>query len=49
MSDEIKSCFVISPIGEAESDVRKRSDQVLRHIIRPAAEACGYKAIAQMK
>ncbi|MES9884940.1 MAG: hypothetical protein ABW185_29200 [Sedimenticola sp.] len=45
MSEENKSCFVISPIGEAESDVRKRSDQVLRHIIRPAVEACGYKAI----
>lgn len=45
MTDQTKSCFVISPIGEAESDVRKRSDQVLRHIIRPAAEACGYKAI----
>lgn len=40
-----KQCFVISPIGEAESDTRKRSNQVLRHIIRPAVEECGYKAI----
>lgn len=37
-------CFVISPIGDEDSDTRKRSDQVLKHIIRPAAEACGYKA-----
>ena len=45
MASELKECFVIAPIGEAESDTRKRSDQVLRHIIRPAAEECGYKAV----
>lgn len=45
MSENEKLCFVISPIGEAESDIRKRSDQVLRHIIRPAADACGYTAM----
>ncbi len=38
-----KACFVIAPIGETESETRKRSDQVLKHIITPAAEACGYK------
>ena len=40
-----KPCFVISPIGEPESETRKRSDQILRHIIRPAAEICGYEAV----
>lgn len=40
-----KCCFVIAPIGEPESDIRKRSDQILKHIICPAAEACGYGAI----
>ena len=40
-----KICFVIAPIGEQESDIRKRSDQVLEHIIRPAVESCGYKAV----
>lgn len=47
MSDQKqeKSCFVISPIGEAESEVRKRSDQVLKHIIRPAVESRGYAAV----
>ena len=45
-SDETpKICFVIAPIGERGSDVWKRSDQVLRHIIKPAAEECGYQAI----
>ncbi|MCY4376750.1 MAG: hypothetical protein OXC31_23600 [Spirochaetaceae bacterium] len=40
-----KSCFVIAPIGDPESDTRKRSDQVLKHIIIPAAQDCGYSAI----
>lgn len=39
-----KACFVIAPIGEAESETRKRSDQILKHVISPAAEACGYRA-----
>lgn len=42
---EEKQCFVIAPIGEAESDTRKRSDQILKHIIAPAAKSCGYNAI----
>ncbi len=45
MSEEKKQCFVIAPIGEPDSDTRKRSDQVLRHIIRPAVEQCGYNAV----
>ena len=40
-----KICFVIAPIGEPGSDIRKRSDQVLEHIIRPAVESCGYQAV----
>lgn len=43
MSDRI--CFVIAPIGETDSDTRKRSDQVLKHIIAPATAECGYQAI----
>lgn len=44
MSDQ-KICFIIAPIGEPESDTRKRSDQVLKHIIKPAASACNYHAV----
>ncbi|MCK4829478.1 hypothetical protein KA005_77855 [bacterium] len=40
-----KICFVISPIGEEESEVRKRSDQILKHVIEPPANECGYKAV----
>lgn len=39
-----KQCFVIAPIGETDSDTRKRSDQILKHVISPAVESCGYKA-----
>ena len=39
-----KLCFVIAPIGDLESETRKRSDQVLKHVIRPAVEKCGYEA-----
>ena len=38
-----KACFVIAPIGEPESDTRKRSDQILKHVISPAAAECGYE------
>ncbi len=40
-----KACFVIAPIGDAESDTRKRSDQILKHVISPAVDTCGYKAV----
>jgi hypothetical protein len=40
-----RTCFVIAPIGKEGSDVRARSDQVLKHIISPAAKECGYESI----
>lgn len=41
----LRVCFVIAPIGEEGSEVRRRSDQVLKHIIAPAANECDYEAI----
>lgn len=43
--DNNKICFVIAPIGDEGSEPRRRSDQVLNHIIAPAAEECGYATI----
>ncbi len=40
-----KTCFVIAPIGEDASEIRKRSDQVLKYVISPAVEPLGYKVI----
>lgn len=45
MSD---TCFVIAPIGDAGSDARKRSDQVLKHIIKPACEKFNFTGLALM-
>jgi hypothetical protein len=38
-----KTCFVIAPIGGRESDVRRRSDQVFNHIIKPVTSKLGYR------
>lgn len=41
----MKTCFVISPIGPPDSDIRKRSDQILSYVIRPAMEDAGYQTV----
>jgi len=43
MTENKKKCFVIAPIGEEGSKIRERSDQVLKYIIEPSAEECGYE------
>lgn len=45
MNEEKKSrnCFVICPIGNEGTDIRKRSDGVLNYIIAPALKQCGYE------
>lgn len=45
MSQKSKRCFVISPIGEEESKIRKDADLVLKHIIRPPVEGAGFTII----
>jgi hypothetical protein len=41
----MKTCFVIAPIGAPNSAERVRSDQLLKHVISPATESCGYRAV----
>ncbi len=38
-------CFVIAPIGDEGSEVRKRSDRVFTYVIEPAVKQCGYQAV----
>jgi len=45
--DELKRCFLIAPIGEEGSDTRRRSDQMLRYIIDPILQECGYQKAAR--
>jgi hypothetical protein len=37
--------FVIGPIGEEGSEKRKLSDDILKYMIEPAAEKCGFKEV----
>jgi len=39
-----RTCFVISPVGDPGSPVRKRADQVYTHIIEPVMVALKYRA-----
>lgn len=39
------TCFVIAPIDKEGTDIRKRSDQVFKHVIEPAANTCGLTAL----
>lgn len=41
----MKKCFVISPIGEEGSEIRKRADQVFKYIVSPVCESCDFEAI----
>lgn len=41
----MKQCFIISPIGDDNSEIRKRSDQLLNHIIQPICHAENFECI----
>jgi hypothetical protein len=43
--EKMKKCFIISPIGEEKSEIRKRADLILKYIIEPVISKCGFKAI----
>ncbi len=40
-----KECFVISPIGQEGSDVRREADTILEYVIKPVVAKFGYAAI----
>ena len=40
-----KTCFVVAPIGGVGTEIRIRSDKVLKHIVAPAAIECGYEPL----
>lgn len=37
------SCFIVCPIGDERSEIRKRSDQIKKYIIDPAVIPLGYE------
>lgn len=40
-----KGAFIISPIGDPGSEIRKRADAILKYVIEPPLSECGYKAV----
>jgi hypothetical protein len=44
-----RTCFVIAPVGTTGSDVRKRSDQLIECVLKPALKpAYGIKRADQL-
>lgn len=41
----MRKCFVVSPIGNEWSEVRKRADQIFKYIIAPVCEETGFEPI----
>ncbi len=42
---DIKTCFVIAPIGDEKSETRERSDKILKHVIIPVTKECDYRTV----
>jgi hypothetical protein len=45
LADFEHECFFIAPIGEDRTDIRRRSDLLLRYIVKPAAEELNLTAV----
>ena len=43
--ENMRKCFVISPIGDEGSETRKRADQLFKYVINPVCEQCEFNAI----
>lgn len=41
-----KTCFIISPLGADDSEVRRKADGLINSVIRPILTTSGYKVIA---
>lgn len=41
----LKTCFVVSPIGDVESEIRNNADKLYRHIISPVCKSCGFEPV----
>ena len=41
----MKTCFVVSPIGETDSEIRSNADKLFKYIISPVCESCGFEPV----
>lgn len=44
-SEDMRKCFVVSPIGAEGSEVRANSDKLFKYIIKPVCESCDFDPI----
>lgn len=44
-SENMKKCFVVSPIGEENSEIRSNADKLFKYVIKPVCEACEFDPI----
>ncbi len=44
-AQDAQRCFVISPIGEENSDIRKHADYIFERYIKPACETTPFRAV----
>lgn len=40
-----KTCFIVCAIGSEDSEIRKRTDKLYKHILKPVCEKCGFNAV----
>lgn len=43
--DFMKTCFVVSPIRETDSEIRSNADKLFKYIISPVCESCGFEPV----
>lgn len=43
-SEDMRKCFVVCPIGEEGTEIRINSDKLLKYVIAPVCELCGFEA-----
>lgn len=43
--DFMKTCIVVSPIGETDSEIRSNADKLFKYIISPVCESCGFEPV----
>ena len=41
----MKTCFVVSPIGDAGSEIRINADKLFKYIISPVCKNCGFEPV----
>lgn len=44
-SEDMKKCFVVSPIGEEGSQTRANADKLFKYIVKPVCEACEFDPV----